>query len=73
MAKELEDLVMSEGPETNAALLAEPMQSGGGAIHPPWDYWPAMQAVIRQFDNKTKQFRGSPPAMKRTRSISSPP
>ncbi len=48
MAREFEDLVHSEGPETIAAFVAEPMQSGGGAIRPPRGYWEAMQAVIRR-------------------------
>ncbi len=50
MAKEFEDLVLAEGPDTIAAFFAEPMQSGGGAIRPPQGYWEAMQAVIRKYD-----------------------
>ena len=50
LAREFEDLVLAEGPETIAAFFAEPMQSGGGAIRPPEGYWPAMQAVIRKYD-----------------------
>lgn len=49
MAKEFEDLVLAEGPETIAAFFAEPMQSGGGAIRPPRGYWKAMQSVIRKY------------------------
>ena len=50
MAREFEDLLLAEGPETIAAFFAEPMQSGGGAIRPPEGYWRAMQAVIRRYD-----------------------
>lgn len=50
LATEFEDLVLAEGPDTIAAFFAEPMQSGGGAIHPPTGYWNAMQAVIRKYD-----------------------
>lgn len=50
LAKEFEDLVLAEGPDTIAAFFAEPMQSGGGAIRPPEGYWPAMQAVIKKYD-----------------------
>ena len=50
MAKEFEDMVLAEGPDTIAAFFAEPMQSGGGAIRPPKGYWQAMQAVIRKYD-----------------------
>ncbi|MEM7169124.1 MAG: aminotransferase [Pseudomonadota bacterium] len=49
MAQEFEELVLTEGPDSIAAFFAEPMQSGGGAIHPPEGYWPAMQAVIRKY------------------------
>ncbi|MEM7210087.1 MAG: aminotransferase [Pseudomonadota bacterium] len=50
LAKEFEDLVLEQGPDTIAAFFAEPMQSGGGAIRPPEGYWPAMQAVIKKYD-----------------------
>ena len=49
LGKEFEDLVLAEGPDTIAAFFAEPMQSGGGAIHPPRGYWEAMQSVIRKY------------------------
>lgn len=50
LANEFETLVLAEGPDTIAAFFAEPMQSGGGAIHPPAGYWDAMQAIIRKYD-----------------------
>ena len=50
LAKEFEELILAEGPETIAAFFAEPMQSGGGAIRPPRGYWPAMQAIIRKYE-----------------------
>ena len=50
MAQEFENLVLENDPDTIAALVAEPMQSGGGAILPPKGYWEAMQAVIRKYD-----------------------
>jgi len=50
LAQELEDLILHEGPETIAAFVAEPMQSGGGAILPPQGYWPAMQEVLKKYD-----------------------
>jgi len=50
LAMEFEDLVLAEGPDTIAAFIAEPMQSGGGAILPPKGYWEAMQTVIQKYD-----------------------
>ena len=49
MAREFEDLVLEAGPDTIACFFAEPMQSGGGAIHPPNGYWAAMQSVIKRY------------------------
>ena len=50
LAREFEDTVLEAGPDTIAAFVAEPMQSGGGAILPPRGYWDAMQAVVRKYD-----------------------
>ena len=50
LAAEFEALVLAEGPDTIAAFVAEPMQSGGGAILPPKGYWQAMQSVIQKYD-----------------------
>ena len=44
------DVIEREGPETIAAFLAEPITgSSGGAIVPPDDYWPKVQAVCREY------------------------
>ena len=41
---ELAQLIEREGPDTIAALIAEPIVgSSGGAIVPPEDYWPAVR------------------------------
>lgn len=50
MAQEFESLVLETGPDRIAAFVAEPMQSGGGAILPPSGYWDEMQAVVRKYD-----------------------
>ncbi len=50
LADELETTILEAGPDTIAAFFAEPMQSGGGAIHPPKGYWTAMQDVLRKYD-----------------------
>lgn len=50
MAANLEALILREGPETIAAMFAEPVQGGGGAITPPRGYFPAIQAVLKKYD-----------------------
>jgi len=42
----LRDTIESEGPDTIAAFLAEPISgSSGGAIVPPDDYWPRVREI----------------------------
>lgn len=46
-AEELEKVVLAEGPETIAALIAEPINgTSGGAIAPPDDYWPRVRKIL---------------------------
>ncbi len=41
----LEAKIISEGPETVAAFLGEPVQGAGGVIVPPDDYWPRIRQI----------------------------
>jgi 4-aminobutyrate--pyruvate transaminase len=50
MADALEKLILSEGPDTCAAFIAEPVMGAGGGLTPPRTYWEKMQAVIRKYD-----------------------
>ena len=50
MAEALEDLILSEGPETIAAMFGEPVMGAGGVIVPPKGYWAAIQAVLKKYD-----------------------
>ncbi len=50
LARELEELILAEGPESVAAFIAEPVQAAGGVIVPPAGYFPAIQAVLRRHD-----------------------
>jgi L-2,4-diaminobutyrate transaminase len=50
LARELEELIVAEGPETVAAFIAEPIQAAGGVIVPPDGYFPAIQEVLRRHD-----------------------
>ncbi len=49
-AEELERLIVAEGPETVAAMFAEPVMGAGGVIVPPRGYFPKIQAVLRKYD-----------------------
>jgi L-2,4-diaminobutyrate transaminase len=50
LAAELDELIVSEGPETVAGFIAEPIQAAGGVIVPPEGYFPAIQEVLRKHD-----------------------
>jgi 4-aminobutyrate--pyruvate transaminase len=49
-AEALEQLILAEGPETVAAMWAEPVMGAGGVIVPPRGYFPKIQAVLRKYD-----------------------
>lgn len=47
--KAVEAAILEEGPETVAALFAEPVQNGRGALVPPDGYWPALRALCDRY------------------------
>ncbi|MBM3807410.1 MAG: aspartate aminotransferase family protein [Acidimicrobiia bacterium] len=49
-ANQLEAAILSEGPETVAALIAEPVQGAGGVIVPPRDYFTRIREICDQYD-----------------------
>jgi 4-aminobutyrate--pyruvate transaminase len=49
-ADELEKLILAEGPETIAAMFAEPVMGAGGVLIPPVGYFPKIQAVLDRYD-----------------------
>lgn len=49
-ADELEKLILAEGPETIAAMFAEPIMGAGGVLIPPASYFPKIQAVLKKYD-----------------------
>ena len=49
-AEELEKLILAEGPDTVAAMWAEPVMGAGGVIVPPRTYFEKIQAVLRKYD-----------------------
>jgi L-2,4-diaminobutyrate transaminase len=50
LARDLEELILGEGPDTVAAFIAEPVQAAGGVIVPPEGYFEAIQAVLHKYD-----------------------
>jgi 4-aminobutyrate--pyruvate transaminase len=49
-AADLEALIEREGPDTIAAMFAEPVMGAGGVIVPPATYFEKIQAVLRKHD-----------------------
>ncbi len=48
MAINLENLITTEGPETIAAFIAEPVMGVGGVILPPKTYFEKIQAILKK-------------------------
>jgi len=49
-ARELDEAIRREGPDTVAAFIAEPIVGGGGVIYPTDDYFPHIREVCRRHD-----------------------
>ena len=43
--KAIEAMIIAEGPETVAAVFAEPVQNGRGALVPPQGYWQELRRI----------------------------
>lgn len=50
LAKELEDTILREGPETVGAFIAEPVQGAGGVIVPPPRYFELIQPILQKYE-----------------------
>lgn len=50
LAADLEALIDTEGPETIAAMIMEPLMGAGGVIAPPEGYYAAIQPILRRHD-----------------------
>ena len=50
ISRNLEDLIVAEGPDTIAGFIADPVMGAGGVIPPPRGYFPAVQRVLRNHD-----------------------
>lgn len=49
-AEELEKQILTEGPDTVAAFIGEPVLGTGGIIPPPEGYWQEIQKVLKKYD-----------------------
>jgi putrescine aminotransferase len=49
-ARQLEETILNEGPDTVAAFIAEPIHGGGGVIYPTDDYFPLVRQVCSKHD-----------------------
>jgi adenosylmethionine-8-amino-7-oxononanoate aminotransferase len=49
-ARELEEAILREGPDTVAAFIGEPIHGAGGVFYPTDDYWPRVRDVCTRHD-----------------------
>jgi putrescine aminotransferase len=49
-ARQLEEKILAEGPDTVAAFIAEPVQGAGGVLVPPDDYFPNIRRVCDKYE-----------------------
>jgi len=49
-ADHLEAMILKEGPDTVAAMIAEPVLGTGGIVPPPEGYWAAIRHVLDKYD-----------------------
>jgi 4-aminobutyrate---pyruvate transaminase len=50
LADNLEKLILTEGPDTIAAMIAEPVMGAGGVLVPPKTYFDKIQTVLKKYD-----------------------
>ncbi len=49
-AKQLEEAILREGPDTVAAFIGEPVMGTGGVLPPPDEYWPMIRKICDKYD-----------------------
>jgi len=46
---EIEDVIIEEGPDTVAVIVAEPVQNAGGCLVPPPGYWEGLRRIADRY------------------------
>jgi 4-aminobutyrate--pyruvate transaminase len=59
MARDLEELILREGPDTVAAFIAEPVMGAGGVILPPKGYFQKIEALLDATTSASSPMRSS--------------
>jgi putrescine aminotransferase len=49
-ARDLEEAILREGPDTVAAFVGEPIHGAGGVLYPTDDYWPRVREICTRHD-----------------------
>ena len=49
-ADAIEEVIISEGPDTVGGICLEPVTAGGGVITPPEGYWDRVQEICQKYD-----------------------
>ncbi|NND82661.1 MAG: aminotransferase class III-fold pyridoxal phosphate-dependent enzyme [Gammaproteobacteria bacterium] len=49
-AKEMERVILEQGPDTVGGVVLEPITAGGGVITPPEGYWETIQEICKKYD-----------------------
>jgi adenosylmethionine-8-amino-7-oxononanoate aminotransferase len=49
-ARELEETILREGPDTVGAFIAEPIKGAGGVFYPAEDYWPLVREICTRYN-----------------------
>jgi adenosylmethionine-8-amino-7-oxononanoate aminotransferase len=49
LLKEIEDVILEEGPETVGVIIAEPVQNAGGCLVPPAGYWRGLRELADRY------------------------
>jgi adenosylmethionine-8-amino-7-oxononanoate aminotransferase len=48
--RDLEQMIVDEGPETIMAFMAEPVTAGGGVVIPPPGYYEKLQSLLSKYE-----------------------
>jgi 4-aminobutyrate--pyruvate transaminase len=50
LVENIEALILTEGPDTVAAFIAEPFLGAGGVIPPPKGYYASLEPILKRYD-----------------------